>query len=312
MRIRNYQPGDEESQASLYNECAAALPKFKPAAADEVRRRCQAPDFDPSTRLFAEDGGRVVGYLSFAMSGRVGFPWTLPNHKGAAEALLDRALSDLRARGVNQTFAAYRGDWPSVADFFQSHGFRRTREVLNYVLDQVDMPTSPFARRNPLSPLRSEDMAAVLEMGRGVVRARTAAEMDASLLQNPLLPARSVFGIRDRATAAPIAAGVLVSNPAYADPHQLDADAPCFRLGAFGSEGMSVKRVNGLFSFLVADPGAANDLALDLLGHATFQFRDSATGALAAQVASDAGPLIGFYDRYFRRQGGFPLFERDI
>lgn len=312
MRIRTYEPGDEEAQARIYNECAAALPKFKPVTGDEIRRRCRAPDFDPSTRLFADAAGRAVGYLSFGANGRVGFPWTLPENEAVADALLATALDDLKRRRVARLLAAYRGDWRPVASFFDSRGFRHTRSVVNFVLDQVDMPTSPFARRNPLSPVRPDELPAVAEMGREVLRVRTVAELEECLLRNPLFPARSVFGLRDRATGAPLAVGLLVMNPEYADPHQLDADAPCFRLGAFGSEGMPVKRVNGLFSFLAADTGAANNLALDLLGHAAFQFRDSATGALAAQVRSDARPMIGFYERYFRRQGQFPLFERDL
>ena len=53
MTIRNFQSGDEAAQVSIYNEATAALPKFKPATLDEVRRRCRAADFDVGSRFFA-------------------------------------------------------------------------------------------------------------------------------------------------------------------------------------------------------------------------------------------------------------------
>jgi hypothetical protein len=33
---------------------------------------------------------------------------------------------------------------------------------------------------------------------------------------------------------------------------------------------------------------------------------------LCAQVPSDAVQLIRFYKQYFRRQGSFPLYEREL
>src|SRR3712207_6107443 len=83
MHIRNYQPGDEAAQAALYNEAGAELPKFKPATTQEVQRRTRGRDFDPDLRFFAEDGGRVVGYVTGNANGRVSYPWC---RKGAEQA----------------------------------------------------------------------------------------------------------------------------------------------------------------------------------------------------------------------------------
>jgi hypothetical protein len=33
---------------------------------------------------------------------------------------------------------------------------------------------------------------------------------------------------------------------------------------------------------------------------------------LAAQVPSDVPHLLRFYQQYFRRQGGFPVFDREL
>src|SRR5713101_7577577 len=63
VSIRCYEPGDENAQVAIYNEAAGPLPKFKPATLDEVRRRCRAADFDPSTRFYAVEGDRPVGYV---------------------------------------------------------------------------------------------------------------------------------------------------------------------------------------------------------------------------------------------------------
>ena len=87
---------------------------------------------------------------------------------------------------------------------------------------------------------------------------------------------------------------------------------PCFRLGAFGTEGMQTKRINGLFSFLCASDRDVNPLALDLMHHATVRLEESDAGSLAAQVPSDAPHLLQFYQRYFRRQASFPVFEKTL
>src|SRR5947209_3204213 len=65
VNIRTYQAGDERFQVEIFNETAAGLPRFKPATVEEIGRRCQAPEFDPTTRLFAESDGRPVGYVAF-------------------------------------------------------------------------------------------------------------------------------------------------------------------------------------------------------------------------------------------------------
>jgi hypothetical protein len=88
---------------------------------------------------------------------------------------------------------------------------------------------------------------------------------------------------------------------------------PCFRLGAFGSETMTTKRVNGLFSFLAPDDAKVMPLGLELLGQAAWRLRDSEDlTTLAAQVGSDVPHLLHFYTRTFLRQGSFPVLERDL
>src|SRR5437660_2159713 len=89
MKIRTFIPGDDAAQVGVFNEAAAALPKFKPATLDEVRRRCHAPDFDPATRFYAEENGLVVGYATFQTTGRVSYPWTRAGHEKVIQPLFD-------------------------------------------------------------------------------------------------------------------------------------------------------------------------------------------------------------------------------
>src|SRR5262245_40520910 len=60
MRIRTYQPGDEQPQALIYNAAAVSLPAFKPASADEIARRYERDDTDPGSRFYAVLDDEVV------------------------------------------------------------------------------------------------------------------------------------------------------------------------------------------------------------------------------------------------------------
>src|SRR5581483_2809788 len=118
MSIRTYQAGDEVAQLSIYNEAAGDLPRFKPATLDEVRRRLTGPDFDPSARFYALANGRPAAYATFQANGRVSFPWCRRGHEALAEPLFLHMLAAMRQRGHKKAFAAYRGDWPVVKEFF--------------------------------------------------------------------------------------------------------------------------------------------------------------------------------------------------
>jgi len=311
MTIRTYQPGDETAQVSIYNEAAAELPKFKLATVDEVRRRCRATDFDPRTRFYALEGGRPVAYVTFQTNGRVSLPWCRKGFERWAEPLFERLLEAMRGRGMQRAFAAYRADWPAARDFLLAHGFDQNREMLNYVLDLIEMPTPGARGGTSLTPLTPEDLDALAEMGTGVLRLGRAA-LEREFFRNPFYEPASLFTLRSRTDGKAVAVGMLVANPAYAAPKAVDAMMPCFRLGAFGTEGLTTKRINGLFSFLVADPRNVSRSGLDLLGHAAYLLQETQVETLAAQVPSDVPHLVRFYQQYFRPQGRFPLYERTL
>jgi hypothetical protein len=312
VNIRNYQTGDDAVQAVIYNEAAGPLPKFKAANEGEVSRRSKAPDFDPQTRFYAVVGHEVVGYAAFHPNGRVSYPWCRKGHENAGEVLFKRVEDAMRARGMKLAFAAYRGDWGPPKDFFLSHGFKLAREMVNFVVDQVELPTRTGKLSNPLSPLSREDIPAIFDLAPNALRVSSPEALEKHLFQNPYFKPESVFVLRSRANNVPLAAGIVVDHPSYADPKQVDAGMPCFRLGAFGTEGMQTKRIKGLFSFLCGSDRDVNPLALDLMHHATVRLEEGDADSLAAQVPSDAPHLLQFYQRYFRRQASFPVFEKNL
>src|SRR6266542_475191 len=230
MSLRTYQPGDETAQVGIYNEAAAELPKFKPATLDEVRRRCHAKDFDPGTRFYAIEGGRPVAYATFQANGRISFPWCRKDHEAQAEPLLERVLAAMRSRGLTRAFAAYRADWPTACDFFLARGFAQAREMINYVCDLIEMPTPAARPGTAFSPLTREDLPVLLDAAPDLFRVGLD-ELDQALLRNPYFPPESLFTLRDRGDARVVAVGLVVANPAYANPKLIDAHMPCFRLG---------------------------------------------------------------------------------
>jgi hypothetical protein len=313
MNIRNYRSGDELAQLDIYNQAGAGLTKFKPATVAEVQRRVKARDFDPDSRFYAEVDGKVVGYANYSANGRVSYPWTLPGHDQVRQPLWDAMLQAMKRRGQRKVFAAYREDWSSVHQFFLEHGFRKARDVVNFVVDLVDMPT-PAARPSlAFSPLKLEDLPAVLDLAPEVLRIHEIEALRRYLFQNPYFPPESLFVSRSRSDRSVIAVGILITDSTYADPKMVDASMPCYRLGAFGTEGMQTKRIKGLFSLLAKQDGNLKMLGMDLLGQACSRLRDNdELESLAGQAPSDAPALLDFYTRNFRKQGSFPVFEREL
>ena len=312
MTIRTFGAGDDVAQVSIYNEAAGELPKFKPATLDEVRRRSRSADFDPDTRFCAIANGRPVGYATFQHNRRVSYPWCRKGFEHFADPLLEHVLARMRERGMRQAFAAYRADWPIQRDFFLAHGFQQTREMVNYVMDLNEMPTPAARVSSPITALTPADLPVVAELGAGILRTKDIPQLEALLFRNPYFSPEALFALRSRSGGHPVAVGIVVTDPHYANPKQIDSAMPCFRLGAFGTEGMSAKSVNGLFSFLAADTRDLHAHALDLLGSACVIVDATDIETFAAQAPSDAVHLTRFYKSLFRRQGSFPIFERSL
>jgi hypothetical protein len=310
VNIRTFQPGDERIQAGLFNMAAFRLHGFKPAQESDIQHRTRVRGFDPTTRFYAEEGGEVVGYCTLDPGQeRVSFPWCKPGSESAAPQLFDAVLAAARQRGIRKVFAAYRRDWDAVNQFFLDNGFARARDVINYLADPVDLPTVASRGGTPIRRLRKDDLPAVAGMGKGVIRLPLE-RLDTYFFANPYFPAEAVLVMEGRGDQ-PVAVGVGLESSTYADVKMVDAHAPCFRLGAFGSEGLNTKKVNGLFSF-VATPQHTLPAGLGLLAEASQEMTEGTVTTLAAQCPSDVPHLVNFYTRYFKEQGRFPVFERQL
>ena len=311
MNIRTFQPGDEAAQAALFNVAAFALPGFKPATADDVKKRTRARGFDPGTRFYAEDGGQLVGYCTLEPAqGRVSVPWCRKGHEAAAGPLFDAALTAARARGLTKVFAAYRRDWEPVLAFLTGRGFAVVREMVNYWADPVDLPTLVNRSKLPIDRLKRTDVPAVAAMGGNLLRLSPDA-LESYFFANPYFPAEACLVLR-APDGAPMAVAIGLESGTYADVKKVDPLAPCFRLGAFGTEGLSTKRVNGLFSFMVANPANALTAGLALLSETSQEMTEGTVTALAAQCPTDAPHLVAFYTRYFKEHGRFPVLEKRL
>jgi L-amino acid N-acyltransferase YncA len=307
MRIRHYQPGDEETQAAIYNAAAGALPAFKPATAEEVARRYRTTDPDPASKLYAEEGGRVVGYAVFNPNGRVSYPWCLPEAQGHREPLLEALLSEMRRRGVTEAWAAYRADWGPVLAFLQEHGFARAREMANYVAEVGQLPRAPVPPGQFIARLEQHELPQVLALGRGVFPGDHDEPLKRFFWENPLLDPGDFFALK-RADGTIRGAALVVGNRGYADPTKIDAAMPCFRLGALGTERERHKRINGMVSCVFDDEEAGEVL----LAEAAARLEKAGLAHAAAQAPSDVPGLCPFYDRFFRRQGSFPILIRRL
>jgi hypothetical protein len=310
MLIRNCLPADAEHEAAVYNVAASRLPGFRPVTQDLVRRAASSRTADHSTRLCAENDGRLVGYITFEPTGRVNYPWCLPGHEMMAHQLFGTALRTLADRRVTRVFAACRADWADQVEFFEDHGLTKARDVVNFTQSIADLPTM-FQRPDlNITVANPGDMPAIEAMVPGFLRLH-GTELADYLLRNPALPADAVYVLR-RKDGTVQGVGIMVDDASYTSVDGLDPRVPNFWSGAFGAEGLPGKRVNGLFSFLTAPEKEAVLIGQDLLWYGTSRMETSTFEFLAAQAPSDLPHLLRFYERYFDKQGCFPVFEREI
>jgi hypothetical protein len=170
--------------------------------------------------------------------------------------------------------------------------------MINFVQNLTDMPTPGVRAASSVVPMEKKDVAGVLALGEGLLQVSTTALLEKHLLANPFFPSDSVFVVPGATEGLPKAVGLLVLNSSYAQPERVDGDMPCFRLGAFGTEGMETKKINDLFSFMARPGRHCHALGLEMLGHALHQLFHTPLGVLAAQVPSDAPHLLRFLERF--------------
>jgi hypothetical protein len=310
LTIRTYRLGDEDAQARIYNATAAALPGFKPATPGEVARRFPADGHDPASRFYAvDDAGAVVGYALFNPGGRVGYPWCLAGHEPVQEPLIEAVVAAMATRGHAEAWAAYRHDWGPVLAFFHEHGFAPAREMVNFVTETAALPTTPVPQGLAVGPLGRVDLPELLRLGRGLFTGSDPGRLGDFLWANPGFGPDSLFALRSGDGGGEVVGvALVVVRTGYADPLQLDAAMPCFRLGAFGTERERHKRVNGMISCVIT----RDEVGEALLAEARRRLVAAGLTHAAAQAPSDQAELVRLHERFFRRQGAFPILSRPL
>jgi hypothetical protein len=311
MLIRSYQPGDEHAQAAIYNAVAGLLPGFKPSKPEEIERRYQAADSDPSTRYYATENGKVVGYAVFGANGRVSYPWCLPGALDQRAPLMDMVVAEMKRRRIAAAWAAYRADWSPVLDFLRACSFSQKRSMINYVAETSRLRTDERLPSNRvIRHLDKNELPRLIELTPALFTGLDTQTLERFFWENPYYEfPKSLLVLKDAVSGEIRGASLLVVDDRFADPTKIDSSMPCFRLGAFGTEGERHKRVNGLFSCVFLDE---NDGDLLLKAALAADSGRSHLTHLAAQAPSDSPTLCAWYDRYFERQGSFPIMSREL
>ena len=311
MQIREFQPGDEPAQARIYNMATSSLPGFKPATAEEIARRYSAADPDPGSRYYAVEDGDVVGYATFGPNGRVSSPWCLPGAESSREPLLRTVLAAMSERGVPEAWAAYRADWSPVLELLREHGFVDKRQMINYVAEVTDLPaTAVLPTSRVIEPAGPEGTRELIDLAPGLYPDEDLGAIERFYRDNPFHDfSQSLFALKDAGSGEVRALGLLVVDGRFADPTKIDAAMPCFRLGAFGYGAAAAQAGEWPVLGRLRD-GADGELLLSWL--VGTRARPAGLTHIAAQAPSDAPVLCALYDRFFRRQGAFPILSRRL
>ena len=198
-----------------------------------------------------------------------------------------------------------------MLDFLREHGFIEKRTMINYVAELSRLPApEPLPANRRIEPLKHEDLRQLIALEPGLFADTDEPELERFYWSNPFYSfPESLFALKDGEHGKVLGAFLLVVNDRFADPTKIDSAMPCFRLGAFGTERERHKRVTGLFSCVFADQADGEVLLSSAL--ASLDGRSPLTH-LAAQAPSDAVSLCGWYDRFFERQGSFPILSRRL
>ena len=109
--------------------------------------------------------GSVATALIPAMAGSA-FHGPCPATK-LVQPLFQTMLSAVEKRGRGRIFAAYREDWPSIHQFFLEHGFRKTRDMVNFMHESGRHAQPGGPAQHVVHAAEPADLPAVLLWTRG-------------------------------------------------------------------------------------------------------------------------------------------------
>jgi hypothetical protein len=211
--------------------------------------------------------------------------------------------------GFPEAWAASRADWSPELAFFEEQEFGPVREMVKFVAETGASPRTPVPAGLALGALSRDELPQILELGESLFAEDDPDHLARFYWENPFFTPDSLYAVRsDHGRGQVVGAAIAVIDSRYADPSRLDAAMPCFRLGALGTERERHKRVNGMVSCLFADEAVGEAL----LAEAARRFEAGGLAHAAGQARSDRLDLVAFYDRFFRRQGSFPILSRSL
>ena len=180
--------------------------------------------------------------------------------------------------------------------------------MINYVAELSRLPRAAVPEGWVVAPMERGELAEVRAMGEGIFSEESFESLEEFYWGNPYFAPESLFVVKGEADGEILGAAQVIDNPEYADPTKLDAAMPCFRLGTLGTERERHKRVRGMFSCIFTDEPAGEVL----LAEAVRRMERAGLTHVAAQVSSTPARMTHFYDRYFTRQGSFPILSRRL
>src|SRR5262249_11565751 len=159
-------------------------------------------------------------------------------------------------------------------------GFARSREMINYVADVSDLPAGVPPREGAFAPVGREEFRQAVAMGEGLFVGEDPEAVAGFYAESPYVTPVGLFALNNVRDDPLRGLGVAIVDGRYADPTQIDAAMPCFRLGSLGTEVERHKRVKGMISVVFRD----EEDGVALLAEASRRLRQAGLAHAAAQV----------------------------
>ncbi|BCB03576.1 GNAT family N-acetyltransferase [Bacillus sp. KH172YL63] len=174
---------DIKRQYDFWKEVTRNLPyAWKPTKSPLMFR--EQAEFDPRTRCFAYEDGKLVGYMSFTGRGdfvSLGYPWVLPGYEIIQDELFHHVHDFAVSNEYGGRFLAqrFRHQWEEHILYFEQKGFeiRNESDIIGCTLTEENIPeeTSLEWRRSTGLPV---------EEWKGIVRGNEeASEAQISMME---------------------------------------------------------------------------------------------------------------------------------